>query len=114
MSTQLVDRPPTLWEQGCRTDEIRNSFVVPTLAGIVERTRPNSVIDIGCGTGYIARGVAGLVSNPALDWRLLDHAPDMLDFAKEMPVTRGAVQYFLHDLKNCRVEVFPFEKFVVI
>jgi SAM-dependent methyltransferase len=103
----LVDRPPELWERGCRTDEIRNSFVVPTLVGIIGRSRPNSVVDIGCGTGYITREVAAQVGPLKPDWRLLDHAPDMLEFAEEMAIPSGRVQYFLHDLTTSPLGQVP-------
>lgn len=46
------------WDDGCRCDEARESFVIPELARLVRRVRPRTVIDVGARTG-------------SLFWRLL-------------------------------------------
>lgn len=59
------------WELGSRDDAIRNGFVIPALADIIEQGRPQTILDIGAGTGYVARGINALLSfEPA--WTLID------------------------------------------
>ena len=59
------------WERGSRDDRMRNSFVIPRVAAILETHRPESILDIGAGTGYIARIVDGKLSYRPR-WTLLD------------------------------------------
>lgn len=93
-----MERPPDLWDAGCVADDIRNEFVIPAIVKAVERCDPSSIIDIGCGSGYIAREAArGTASGIA--WRLLDYAPEMLAFARGRCVDVASTEFILHDLR---------------
>lgn len=89
-------RPPDLWEAGCRTDPIRNSFVVPYLRSAVGRLKPRDLVDIGCGTGYISRAVAERLQHRPLRWHLVDNSPEMLHFAQQRRVAH--VETVVHNL----------------
>jgi trans-aconitate methyltransferase len=93
-----VDRSPQLWESGCAQDAVRNTFVIPCLVSAIKHYNPSSVIDIGCGTGYISREVAGKLDRPHISWHLLDRAPEMLSFAREKVRGGTNVQYHQRDL----------------
>lgn len=68
------------WEQGSRQDPIRNDFVIPALTRLIERAQPTTILDIGAGTGYVARGVdARLPFRPA--WTLVDLNSERLELA---------------------------------
>lgn len=76
-STSAAER----WEHGCRSDEVRNGFVIPELTRIVSTVRPAAILDVGAGTGYIAREV-----NHRLDyapiWTLVDCDPERVALAR--------------------------------
>lgn len=68
------------WERGSREDETRNVFVIPQLARLFEAERPSAILDIGAGTGYVARSVdAKLEYRPR--WTLIDLNSSRLDLA---------------------------------
>jgi SAM-dependent methyltransferase len=59
------------WDQGCAGDVIRNDFIVPSMVSIFASERPARILDVGAGTGYIARAIdAQLTYRPI--WTLLD------------------------------------------
>lgn len=95
-----VERPPDLWDQGCATDEIRNQFVIPAIVEFARKSNPSSIIDIGCGSGYIAREVAARGAPTGIDWRLLDYADEMLSFARTHFAGAAETAFFLHDLRR--------------
>ena len=68
------------WEQGSRADEMRNSFIVPEVARIVETHRPKTILDVGAGTGYIARAIHERLSYQPR-WVLLDRNEERLRLA---------------------------------
>src|SRR5687768_813050 len=69
------------WEHGSREDPIRNEFVIPVLARVIEAEKPATILDIGAGTGYVARGVdAQLGFRPV--WTLIDLKPERLQLAE--------------------------------
>ena len=71
------------WERGCKQDKVRNRFVVPRLAQQLDRYKPDSILDIGTGTGYVPRVVdAGLTYRPR--WTLLDIDHDRLALATQL------------------------------
>lgn len=59
------------WEEGCKSDIVRNQFVAPNLARLLDLYRPASILDIGTGTGYVPRVVDSHLSYRP-DWTLLD------------------------------------------
>ena len=69
------------WEFGSRRDPIRNEFVVPVLVKLLEQSRPQTILDIGPGTGYVARKIDDLLSfRPS--WTLVDLAEERLKLAE--------------------------------
>jgi predicted O-methyltransferase YrrM len=59
------------WELGSKGDPIRNNFVVPHLVNLFNRTKPDTILDVGAATGYIARQVDVQLSYRA-NWTLVD------------------------------------------
>jgi ubiquinone/menaquinone biosynthesis C-methylase UbiE len=67
MTRQEAER----WEAGCKADQLRNAFIVPQIVTRLQAAQPLRIIDVGCGTGYVARAVDDqLVYCP--EWTLLD------------------------------------------
>lgn len=81
-----------LWEQGCSTCAVRNEFVIPEIVTLIRQLRPSTIIDVGCGTGYIARNV---IANgcPAAEWVLIDVDQDRLDFAAQIMSKMDGVSF---------------------
>ena len=98
MSDRPVERPPELWDRGCAADGGRNEFVVPAIVEAAGKYDLSSVIDIGCGSGYIAREAARGTPR-GIAWRLLDYAPEMLAFARGRCVDTANTEFILHDLR---------------
>lgn len=69
------------WELGCRTDDVRNGFVVPELARIITAVRPATILDVGAGTGYIAREINHRLAYSPL-WTLIDSDTDRVAVAR--------------------------------
>ncbi|MBL4602244.1 MAG: class I SAM-dependent methyltransferase [Emcibacteraceae bacterium] len=68
------------WEQGCRTDRVRNEFIIPTLYNQLEQFKPQEILDIGSGTAYIARAIDEMLSyNP--HWTIIDTSQERIDFS---------------------------------
>lgn len=80
MTLDRVTRDPRAWDLGCARDAVRNDLVIPHLREMLRRADPCSVIDIGCGSGYIAREVARSLPNP-ISWQLLDIDARTLEYA---------------------------------
>lgn len=75
--------PPSeaeLWDDGCSNDKPRNLFVIPEVVRIFHIERPRRILDIGAGTGYIARQVAASLKYET-SWTLLDPNSDRLGVA---------------------------------
>ena len=68
------------WEEGCRTDRVRNEFIIPTLHNHLEQFKPQKILDIGSGTAYIARTIDKLLSYNPL-WTIIDTSQERIDFA---------------------------------
>jgi SAM-dependent methyltransferase len=69
------------WERGSRDDPMRNGFVIPTLARIVSQNHPRTVLDIGAGTGYVARQIDALLDYEP-SWTLIDLNEGRLELAQ--------------------------------
>jgi len=96
-------RDPEAWDIGCARDMVRNELVIPHLRELLRRSGARSVIDIGCGSGYIAREVArGLEQSVA--WRLIDVDQDTLAYAVRSMSDEHDVQELLIDLTCPAVE----------
>lgn len=69
------------WDLGCQADHVRNGFVIPELVRILSKVRPATILDVGAGTGYVAREI-----NHQLDylpsWTLVDTDVERTTFAK--------------------------------
>lgn len=71
------------WEEGCKSDQVRNNFVVPHLVRLLRGFDAKSILDIGAGTGYIAREVDKLLFNRP-QWTLLDANAQRLQLAVDL------------------------------
>lgn len=69
------------WERGCAADSVRNEFLVPQIVDFLSRVRPESILDVGCLTGYMPRQIdADLPYSPL--WTLLDCDAEAVEYAK--------------------------------
>lgn len=71
------------WEKGCANDTIRNDFIIPHLAELVESERPSRILDLGTGTAYILRKVDEKLSYRP-EWFALDHSDERLKLAQAL------------------------------
>jgi SAM-dependent methyltransferase len=69
------------WERGCAADSVRNEFVVPQIVEFFSRTRPDTILDVGSLTGYMAREINTALSY-APAWTLLDCDAGAVAFAR--------------------------------
>lgn len=69
------------WERGCQSDVVRNEFVIPELTRIIAAARPATILDVGAGTGYIAREINHRLDYAPL-WTLIDCDPERVAVAK--------------------------------
>lgn len=76
-----MDSEAERWERGSRDDPMRNQFVIPTLARLISQHRPQTILDIGAGTGYVARKIDERLSF-APSWTLIDLNEERLALAQ--------------------------------
>ncbi len=69
------------WDDGCRSDAVRNQFLIPFLTKLFVERRPSTIMDIGTGTGYIPRSVDIALPFRAY-WTLIDINEDRLRLAR--------------------------------
>lgn len=86
-----------LWEDGCEGDPVRNQLVIPALIETIERWRPASIVDLGSGTGFVARMVdAGLTYRPS--WTLIDRDVTRIRVAEDKCSAPMHVKHIASDL----------------
>jgi ubiquinone/menaquinone biosynthesis C-methylase UbiE len=68
------------WDNGCQTDKVRNEFIIPVVIDLFNAIRPQSILDVGAGTGFTARQIDRKLDYRP-NWCLLDRDPERLDFA---------------------------------
>jgi len=69
------------WDRGCASDAVRNGFLVPNIVAFLDQARPDSILDVGSLTGFMARTISDkLTYSP--DWTLLDRDPAAIEYAK--------------------------------
>jgi ubiquinone/menaquinone biosynthesis C-methylase UbiE len=76
----MEDSEAFAWEVGCRTDPIRNQFLIPKLARLLARENSAKILDVGTGTGYIPRQLHDLL-NHCPEWTLVDTDPERMKVA---------------------------------
>lgn len=87
------------WEAGCTRDQARNDYIIPAIVRVIERSKPRSILDLGAGTGYVARSVeASLSYRP--DWTLLDRDTLRLNVAKSKSPDNMQVTYKIGDFNQ--------------
>lgn len=74
------------WDTGSQNDHVRNDFIIPNLAAILNQYKPQSILDVGAATGYVARKVDGKL-NYRPKWTLLEQNSERLKFAFEKKPT---------------------------
>ena len=76
-SPRATQYTPDEWIEHCERSVARRTFVIPFLKQLVDQHKPRSIIDVGCGPGWLA---AHLIPAAASDvtWRLLDRDASML------------------------------------
>ena len=87
------------WEQGCAQDSIRNNFIIPLLAKLVEVERPHRILDLGTGTAYISRKIDERISYRP-EWIGLDRNPERLKLANSLKSPEMKFQSVLADIDD--------------
>ena len=82
IQSESLRKQAIAWDDGCASDPIRNEFVVPESAALIARYRPHRILDIGAGTGYIARAI-DILLNYRPEWVLIDLDEERLKVAQE-------------------------------
>lgn len=85
------------WEQGCHDDPVRNEVVVPELVELIERLRPRTIVDLGAGTGYVARKVDAVLGYKP-DWTLVDSDQGRLSISQTRATADMRVAYVEDDI----------------
>lgn len=100
------------WEEGSRSDPIRNDFVIPILARWIEADRPVTILDIGAGTGYIARQIdIRLRFRPA--WTLVDLNRERPDLAERCRPADMVLERLVGNVFDWPWEVGRFEAVLI-
>jgi SAM-dependent methyltransferase len=87
------------WEVGCSTDPVRNHFLIPNLARILDASKPRRILDIGTGTGYIPRITDDNLSYRPV-WTLVDTDSSRLLIAKRKAGTRMHAEFIESDINS--------------
>lgn len=96
------------WDDGCRFDPIRNELVIPKLVELIGKIQPERIIDIGCGTGYISREVAALITHQ-IEWTWLDKDPYRLKYGKSLLRPEMNVNFIEGDIFAIHTHLQPFD-----
>lgn len=91
---QLGPAEAVAWDCSCGSDEARNRFVIPSVERLIGQINAKTVMDVGCGTGYLCQRLSGL----DVRWTLLDRSAAMLDFARRALVGRDNIGYVAANL----------------
>jgi ubiquinone/menaquinone biosynthesis C-methylase UbiE len=81
------DEKAERWEIGCRNDPVRNDFLIPNLIRVIDALKPDRILDIGAGTGYIPRLVDDGLSYRAV-WTLIDINSSRLEVSRKLQSDR--------------------------
>ena len=68
------------WDVGCENDCVRKNFIIPAATRLFSELKPESILDVGAGTGFTARHIDDKL-NYCPSWTLLDSNPDRLALA---------------------------------
>jgi len=75
------------WDDGCKTNDVRNVFVIPKMIQLINELKPSRVLDIGTGTGYMAKCIDEKIEVD-VEWTLIDQDADRIDFVnKNLPAS---------------------------
>ncbi len=97
-SPAIGARDPDTWERGCSADRVRNEVVIPHLASALRCSRPAAVLDLGSGSGYITRHLAGAPWAAGTHWTLVDVDEALLDYALASMMSGWSVTAVRYDL----------------
>lgn len=101
------------WDDGCKTDNTRNCFVVPKLVQLINEFNPKRILDIGTGTGYIVRAVDALV-NVSLHWNLIDMDDHRIEFVENNMPASVSFQVSRSDFTKDEIDGGPFDMVLVL
>ncbi|GLV25641.1 class I SAM-dependent methyltransferase [Sphingobium sp. TomTYG45] len=85
------------WDEGCRSDAMRNEFLIPLLTQLFAEQRPSTILDIGTGTGHIPRSVDGALPFRA-QWTLIDINEERLKLARLLKPSEMQLETYNADI----------------
>lgn len=101
-----------LWEQGSKRDRLRNEFVIPTLVRLLSLHAPARLLDVGAGTGYVARAVDKELSYHP-QWTLIDISSERLEVAEQLSPPRMSARTVVGDIFSWNSEGESFDAIVL-
>lgn len=97
-----------LWERGSRNDQLRNEFVVPALINLLKLRSGARLLDVGAGTGYVARTVdSQLLFRP--HWTLIDTSAERLAVAETLRSNEMVMETIADDVFDWACEAQRFD-----
>jgi SAM-dependent methyltransferase len=100
------------WENGSGQDPIRNDFVVPVLVRLIAAERPRTILDVGAGTGYVARRIdSRLGFRP--EWTLIDLNSERLQLAERCRPPEMALECLVGNVFDWPWEVGRFDAVLI-
>lgn len=103
MKSQIEKSVDELWDIGSSGDRVRNDFVIPNIARSMERTRPETILDVGSATGQIAREIDRKLSFSP-HWTLTDISETRLKYANAQLPSGMSARTIRHDITTSPVE----------
>lgn len=92
-----------LWDDGCKTDDVRNNWLIPSLVSILNREAPGTILDVGSATGFVPRSIDPLLSYRPL-WTLADRDNQRLALAKRSLPADMKAEFLEGDFLSSRFE----------
>jgi ubiquinone/menaquinone biosynthesis C-methylase UbiE len=92
-----LDSDAENWDNGSQKEDARNNVIIPKLAFELNKFNPNTILDIGAATGYVAREVDKQLHRRPM-WTLLDSAKNRLSYAEKVKPTNMRAKFIGGDL----------------
>lgn len=101
------------WDEASASDPVRNDFIIPCIAEIFESDRPQAILDIGTGSGYVPRIIDSQLSyNP--DWTLVDLSFERIRLCISLTINRPNLNCEQADFLNMPLLASKFDAVLLV